>query len=317
MNVRIPTIFTQAVCLVFLAGCGSAPKKPVFDPVDPALDPIENGDGRRAVDQILSSQAPGPASPARLRLPSGVRLGVDRSVGEWADIRWTFPHHEPTPKMLGVARLTARLLIDSPLRDSTAPSLRRQIDSLGGRVETTVTSFATEIDLRVPAQRWRTAMLVLTQALETVPTSNIRAEQYAQQESRELTRGWLDDPLKGLIDRVRTFEQRPVAEWVDASESASLLQAQAFHGREYTARGSILVARLPGGVSALEQLAASIGDWSNRNPGTPRPPGAGRLSPEGLFWAPARAPGGVSAESSATTPEGFAEVAWVLELLQL
>lgn len=281
-GIVVGSAFTLAVVAAACAG-----KPPAAKPVTPAAPPPSPI--RTAPAAPVATP---PAARQLVRLDNGITTILTRSApGRQALVQ--FGIAAGTSMMVpGAAELALQALVDGADASQSRPSLRQAIAALGGTLQVHAGPLTSWIDLRVPGNRWREALVALRLALQSPPWSRAQIERLRDQFVAARTGALLREPAATMAKLLLQGEKS------GAGHVLALLDRDAAEVAQFVARawqpGTALLAiecpTEPATVAAELARTGSVALAAWAPP--PPPPGPttmlDRPFVSGLHWAPGR-----------------------------
>lgn len=191
----------------------------------------------------------------------------------------------------GAAELAAQVLVDGADPSQGRPSLRQTIAGMGGTLQTHIGPLTSWIDMRVPGNRWREALVALRDALQSPSWSRNQIERIREQLVAARTAALRADPAVGMA-RLLLLGESSGASYVLGLLDRDPAEITTFLARTYQPERMVLAAEVPGdpAVAAAElgrTGSIALAAWTP--PPSPGPvPLLDRKFESGIHWSPAR-----------------------------
>lgn len=234
-----------------------------------------------------------PAPTSSRRLSGGVVAmargwdGASIEALDTAILRLTLPIGSGAGDV-GLAELTAWTVAEAATAAEGTPSLRRQVESMGGDLDVRIGSKSSSFDVTLPTDRWEDALSSLMAAIVR-PTNAEQVETVRRKLVSSLRRELARPGLENLLSSVAQREGVRPEDYLAGIEDRSADDVTLFHQLGYQPAGAVLSLWVPGmdPEAALESAAAAVETWAGPDApsvDTPKPDEA--HAPAGIYWAP-------------------------------
>lgn len=189
----------------------------------------------------------------------------------------------------GLAELAAHVLVESSDPTSGRPSLRHQLQALGGTVDVQIGLMTTWLDIRTPTNQTSKALQVLRGALESVTQSRSQIERMRKEFVAEYAAKIAHDPIP-VVTRALLQGERGTGSYLNALLDLDPSDVSLFHSRLYRPDLSLLTVAAPQSLEetmmAVQAPAATaIASWKPPPPIPGKPEILNRPYASGMYWA--------------------------------
>ncbi|MFO0314092.1 MAG: hypothetical protein ACK539_12805 [Planctomycetota bacterium] len=271
-----------AVCL--LAACSSPP---AVAP-EPATGAGAGSDPSGPVAAATGARSAPSRSTARLR--NGATAVVQQAPGGPAALLQLGVAAGTLLLAPGAAELALHVVAEAGDAANGRASLRRQIEQLGGVLQTHVGPLSSWLDVRVEADRWPEAVQAVAAALAAPPPTRAEFEHVRRELVAARTAALGNDPA-GAMARLLLLGERDVDAYLRALVDRDASDAANFLARGW--RPELTTVVLVGPAEPAAALAAldaadraSVGSWRSSSEPSPLPV-LDRRFDSGLWWSPA------------------------------
>ncbi len=190
----------------------------------------------------------------------------------------------------GAAELAAAVLVDGADPGAGRLPLRTTIAAIGGTLDVHVGPLTTWIDLRVPGDRWRDALIALRDALAGPTQSRHRIERIRDQHVDARAAAVRQQPVAATAAALLLGEKGP-AELLLGLLDRDAGEISLFVSRLYRPERAVLALALPVDAATVTTAlapggAVGLGGWSPPAPVPGATPLLDRAFTPGLHWAP-------------------------------
>ena len=265
-----------------LAACGGPTLPPPGPPIARQGGPSEPTNAPQTSDAPGSQTIPLPNGiTAHLRIaPAGSDAQVQ--LGIFAGTRLVAP---------GLPALAAHVLVESSDAASGRPSMRRQLESIGGSVAIQVGLMTTWIDIRVPTNNIAEALKALRGALESTTQSRSQIERMRSDLVDSLAAKVADDPIH-VIARALLQGEQGTDSYLNALLDLDPSDVSLFQSRLYRPETCLLAISAPQPLqetllATQEPKESAIAGWRPPPPAPGKPEILNRSYESGLYWVEA------------------------------
>ena len=188
----------------------------------------------------------------------------------------------------GLATLTAHVFVESSDSTTGRPSMRQQIESIGGNVNIQVGLMTSWLDIRVPTNMTDKALQILRSTLESSTQSRTQIERMRSDLIDRLTTKITAEPVH-VIARALLQGEQATDSYLNALLDLDPSEVSLFQSRQYRPETSLLAISAPQPLAETlqtiqEPAETSISGWQ------PPPPAPGqskvldRPYTSGLYW---------------------------------
>ena len=185
----------------------------------------------------------------------------------------------------GVAELLAEAVVENPAGTETHHSLRWSISTRGGTVALHVGAHSTTFAIEIPDDAWKPALIALTQAVSTVPSSRAQLDRIRQEAMSRRSTQLQRDPLDATVEHLLAGGEDGPSVHLTTLGDRDITEVSAFHRLEYSPMGVVLGVLVPGlsGEDALRDAAEIIASWQG-SPAPERHPEDHTMQ-TGIYWS--------------------------------